>query len=579
LVDSYAKAPDADVVPKIQLLEKQEQLNEKEEAITKLQTETIPTMIKEEISKVQLMQQNEAKRFRMPMNYNQNTNPDYRIASTVPYSVLRAMAVMYPIARACINRRKSQIVQLEWEISTVDEIEKEDGFKPQIDLITKFFKQPMGHKTRMREMLNIMVDDILTVDATCFEYQKTRGGELLSLVPVDPTTIVLRLTDTGATPEPPEVAYAQYIAGQKIAEFTTDDMLWEMMSARSYSPYGLAPLESLILQCESALRGALYNLNYFRESNVPEGFITLPEEVASSQETVQQWQDWFDLMMSGDPRFMRRLKILPGGAEYTAAKKPEDMAFERFEMWLLQQTCAVFDVPPQDIGITYQVNKATADSQSDLSKERGLYPLANFIREILNDIIQVELGFDKLQWAWQNINPVDRKEEADIAKTEVDMGALSVDEYRINKGLEPIGLGHFIMTSSGPIMVDDIISGKYQQRQDQATQSKDPNASDNGKSKPNDQQQKSEDSDLRAWRKAVYKDLEMGRPVRTKFPSEFINEETHKHISETLEHVKSKFQAKILFDQFLDPEIKASMRLLQLASEMRKIEDADIATN
>src|SRR3990167_6096172 len=228
----------------------------------------------------------------------------------------------------------------------------------------------MGHKTRLRELLTIIVDDTLTIDAVTFEISRLRGGKFQNLVPVDPTTIALKVTETGATPEPPDPAYVQIIGGRNIAEFTTDEMIYEAMGNRSYSPYGFAPLESLILQAEAALRGTLYNLNYFRENNVPEGFITLPTEVAQNKVQVEEWQMWFDSIVAGDQRMTHRLKILPGGAEYIAAKKPEDMAFEKFELWLLQQTCAVFDVPPQDIGITYQVNKSTAESQSSLSLER-----------------------------------------------------------------------------------------------------------------------------------------------------------------------------------------------------------------
>jgi hypothetical protein len=271
------------------------------------------------------------------------------------------------------------------------------------------------------------------------------------LIPVDPTTIVLRVTETGGTPTPPDTAYAQFIAGKKIAEFNTDELLYECMRSRSYNPYGLAPIESLIIQVESALRGSLYNLDYFRENNIPEGFITLPEEQANTLDQTKEWQLWFDQLLAGNSRTVHRLKILPGGSEYTAAKKPEDMSFERFEKWLLTVTCAVFDVPPRDIGITDTVNKASDETQENLSKEKGLIPLASFIKEIMDDIISVQLGFDALELAWTNLNPTDHKEEAEIAEREIKMGATSVDEYRIKNGLEPIGLDHYIIVGGGRV--------------------------------------------------------------------------------------------------------------------------------
>lgn len=544
----------------------------------------IELKVAEEIHKIQTMQKNEVMRMRAPEKINSMSDPDRKYMADLPFSYLRRMAQIYPIARACINRRIRQITQLEWDITTIDELEKETGFEEQIKLVKAFFKQPMGHKTRMREMLTIMTDDLLTIDAICFEMQKTRGGEFMHLIPVDPTTIALKVTEQGGTPQPPQTAYRQIIQGQVIAEFTTDEMMYDFMGNRSYSPYGLAPLESLILQVESAIRGALYNLNYFRENNVPEGFITLPEDVAANKDRVEEWQMWFDSLLAGDARMVHRLKILPGGAEYTAAKKPEDMAFERFEIWLLQQTCAVFDVQPQDIGITLHVNKATGDSQQDIGRERGLIPLGNFYKEIFDDIIQIEFKLESLQFMWININPKDRKEEVEIAEKEIHMGALGVDEYRSEQGRQPLGLEPYIMTASGPLLVADVVTGKVGPAADAkradtiasqpklmptgttGAQGKDDSEADSKK------QAQMEIEDIRKWKKCIYKDLEEGKKLRTKFPSFYITPETHMEIEEKLMDVSSKFQAKLLFDQYLDAEIRASMVLLKHAQSLRRIE-------
>jgi hypothetical protein len=555
----------------------------------------LPTLIQsavnEEITKLDTLSKNEAMRYRFPQRINSQSNPDLKPMADIPFSYLRRMAQLYPVARACINRRIRQITQLDWDVTTADDIKDEKGYEAQIKAAKQFFKQPMGPKTRLREMLTIMVDDVLTLDAVCFEMQKTRGGGFINLVPVDPTTIALRVTDSGATPLPPEIAYVQIIQGQTIGEFTTDEMLYDMMNPRSYSPYGLAPLESLILQVESALRGALYNLNYFRENNLPEGFITLPEDVASSKSLVEEWQLWFDQMVAGDPRFTHRLKILPGGSVYTPAKKPEDMAFERFELWLLMQTCAMFDVQPQDIGITLHVNKSTAGSQQQIGDERGLYPLANFIKEILDDILQVELGFENLQAIPENLNPVDRKEEAEIAEKEINMGVLSGDEYRMEHGREPIGLKPYVNTPKGPVFVEDLVAGTVGPAADAATAkqlAENPPANafgNNPKEKPavkpepkkkgaefEEEDEKLEADEIRKWRRCIFNDIENSRELRTKFPSDFIRPEIHAEIEKGLKDVKSRFHAKLLFDRYLDPELKASMTLLSYASELRRIE-------
>lgn len=537
------------------------------------------------------MARNDVYRYRGAKYINSNTNPDRKPYSEVSFSTLRRMAVAYPIARACINRRIRQITGLQWEISTIDEIDGENGNEEAIKTITEFFKHPTGPKSRTRQLLTVMVDDILTLDAVCLEKSKLLNGEFNptgGLIPVDPTTIALRVEESGATPLPPEPAYAQIIQGHIVDEFTTDEMVYDMLGARSYSPYGLAPLESLILQVESAIRGALYNLNYLRESNVPEGIVTLPDDVATTTDAVREWQEWFDAICAGDSQMMHRLKIMPGGSEYVPTKKPEDMAFERFELWLLQQTCAVFDVPPQDIGITYQVNKSTGEQQNDLSKERGLQPLANILKEVFDGLIQFEMGYPNLQFNWMNLSPVDRKEEVEVAEKEINMGALSVDEYRIAQGLEPIGLEAYVKGGGTPILVSDLINGTVpgQQQFDANGKPVDPNAGKD-KTKPDDSKKKGElmeteqddleQQDIKAWRKCIYTDIALDRPLRKNFVSEYIKSDTRKLIQEGLEGVSNKLQAKLFFDQFLDKDVRSAMKMLKIAENMRRIEHAYIA--
>jgi len=570
LVKDYSKQPDSKL---LELPSVKESLENSKKA-GELIKASIPGIVEakvEETLKIEKLASAKGRAFqyRRPRLFNTRFRPDRKPGSQIPFSYMRQMATVYPIARACINRRITQITQLEWTITTVDEEKDEKGHESDIKKVTNWLNKPMGHKTRFREMMNTIIDDLLTIDATCFEYHKKRGGEFIDLVSVDPTTIVLRVTEHGATPEPPDIAYAQFIEGRKQAEFTTDELLYDMMRTRSLTPYGLAPIESLIIQTESAIRGSLYNLNHFREGNVPAGFINLSEELAATKDQVEEWQMWFDSVLAGDLRGVHRLKILPGDSKYTPTQKLEDMAFERFEMWLLQQTCAVFDVPPRDIGITLTVNKASDESQQKLSREKGLLPLAHFVKELLDEIIHTQMDLPQLQFEWTNLNPVDRKEEIEIQEREIKLGKLSVDEARINDGLEPIGLGHYLMTKSGPILVKDFLAGEVEDEGNEKEQGK-------KEEKEEEEKEKAMMTDLRKWRNCLYKDLRDGNPLRiSNFFSRNISKEVKRQIRDSLEGISTTHQVKLIFDRYLDQDMKASYKLLALASKMRNIEDAE----
>ena len=74
-------------------------------------------------------------------------------------------------------------------------------------------------------------------------------------------------------------------------------------------------------------------------------------------------------------------------------KKPEfinlgqsarDMQYMQWQVYLLRKIAAVFGIAPQDLGITFDVNRANATTQQELSEDRGLKPLLRLIEDQIN---------------------------------------------------------------------------------------------------------------------------------------------------------------------------------------------------
>jgi hypothetical protein len=214
----------------------------------------------------------------------------------------------------------------------------------------------------------------------------------------------------------------------------------------------------LILTVTTALKLTSYNLAFLTEGNIPEGFVELPQDIINNADQLKVWQEAWDAMFSGQPEYQRKIKFLPEGMKWHPIRKPEDLIFDRFEKWLLLNTCSVLEVPPQAIGFQFDRGKGATEAEWEIGKERGMFPLANFLKEIMDYIIQEDMGCPHLEFIWSNLNPTNKKEESEVFGQLVRTGAFSVDEWRIAEGLEPIGLNHYIMTPVGPFMVEDLIS-------------------------------------------------------------------------------------------------------------------------
>lgn len=360
--------------------------------------------------------------------------------SGIDFATLRRFSVQYDVARAAINRRKRQLNTLEWDIVAAEEDDDTD-YKAIIRPLKKEFTKIGGYRVRFRELLDTMVDDLLTLDAVAIYKRPNMGGGLYNLQPVDAATIVLQVSEDGGTPMPPDVAYKQIIRGTEVAQFTADEMYYEMMNPRTHTPYGLSPIESLVIGISAALKSEVYNLHLLTEGNIPEGFFGVPEGWSPDQ--IKEFQALWDAALSGDTRATSKLKFVPSGkgaTGYTPAVKPEDMKYKELQEWLMMKTCMLFEIQPQELGFTDSVNKSTGEVQMDIGMNAGLIPLARFFEEIFTDVIQEDLGYENLKFKYTGLDITDEKYDAEVAAIKINSGQTTVDEIRRARGEEPLGV-------------------------------------------------------------------------------------------------------------------------------------------
>ena len=556
---------------------------------------------------VQKRVEEELKKYREGEPYKYNVSPlnskDHPSHKTmrggITYSQLREFAELYPVARACIEFRKTQLTQLDWMVSPkIVTVESWDSPKTKevSKKINDFFRFPTGKKSvTFSTWLKEILEDALVIDAVAIYRRRNRRGDIIGYLPVDGSTIELILDKDGTTPEPPQKAYVQKIRGKETTRLDIDEMIYAMTNPRTHSPFGFSPIEALIVTISTALRLQSYNLSYLSEGNVPEGFVEIPRDIASSRDQLTEWQNAWDAMLSGDPRFQRRLKFLPEGMKYQPTRTAEDMTFERFERWLLQNTCAVFNVAPSDIGFTFDTNRSQGESNYEVGRERGLFPTALWFKEMMDNIIQSDFGEDEYEFRWTNINPTNKKEEAEVVTKLTSGGLMSIDEWRIGENLKPTGaVDPFISTPIGPIFVKDLAKQSEAglmpilPYKPAAEVTGDGKKKENGKSKdgtgadalasPNvpPQASKGEDiiKELRRWKKVALNDLKGGKDIR-EFKTDVLDYRTQDVIKRGLAKVQTKDDIESLFSPFVSSEYTMRSSWLSLYEDIEKVLDSN----
>ncbi|MGN6607974.1 MAG: NUDIX domain-containing protein, partial [Jatrophihabitans sp.] len=252
--------------------------------------------------------------------------------------------------------------------------------------------------------------------------------------------------------EPAPPAFVQYAQGVPWTWLTTDDLIYEPFRPTSESPYGVAPLETILLNANTDLRFQYHFLQHFTEGNIPEAFATAPEGWSPSQ--IEEFQAAWDALLLGDDAVKNQIKWVPNGTGFAWTNEREFS--DVFSLFLMRKTAAAYHVTPQDLGFTEDVNRATSETQVDNQFRIGDMPLIEHVQAILSDYLQDDLQlpldfqFDTGQ------EKEDRLATAQSDKIYIESGVISPSEVRERVyGLsEPDGqpVPRFILTTrSGPV--------------------------------------------------------------------------------------------------------------------------------
>ncbi|MFJ4787569.1 phage portal protein [Streptomyces sp. NPDC088794] len=377
----------------------------------------------------------------------------------VSFDTLRGLVEAYDVAQMCIWHRIDSIRALDWSLVPARGFtgDASDAIKIGMQILRKPDRQ-----TPFAAWLAKWLYDILAYDAGTLYRLRNRGKRVIGLSVVDGTTIAPLLDYWGNSPEEPAEAYVQYVNGLAWNWLTRGDLIYEPFRPRSNSPYGQAPLETILLNANTDLRFQAHFLQRFTEGNIPKALASAPESWTPEQ--IAQFQLAWDALMQGNQEIQSQIKWIPGGGKIAwSSEKDFD---DSFSLFLMRKTCASYHIVPSDLGFTESVNKSSGETQADVQHRVGDLPLVSHIEGVLTSFLRddvglpVEFAFDTGQ------EKEDRLALAQTWQIYIESGMASADEGRE----ELVGLPtdprrptpRFFAARSGPVPLLAIegISGK-----------------------------------------------------------------------------------------------------------------------
>jgi len=355
----------------------------------------------------------------------------------VTFHQLRLVARHDAIVRISVNVIKKSVSQAEWSI-----VPKKDKpvNKAQVDRATDLFETVNTGGENLRQILDMVLEDLLVLDAGVIEKVYNAEGDIVELNAVDGATIRPKMDKFGNVD--PEHAYVQVIADKVVAEFKKDELIYMVQSPQSdisLYGYGMSPIESILLQVQAALNADLYNAEMFSKDNIPPGMLDLGD---MSQTEAQQFIALWNATVINNTQ---KLKFLWGGGEKNTKKyipfnqNNKDMQFVEYTDWLSRIKLATYGLTGLDANITQDVNRSTSQSQESITSSRGVRTIFRLVEEYINAQILKPMGMDEIQFVFQKALTTDeKKKQAEIDKIYVEAGIIDPAEIAIREGFEVV---------------------------------------------------------------------------------------------------------------------------------------------
>jgi HK97 family phage portal protein len=342
-----------------------------------------------------------------------------------------------PVVRRAINVIKDRIAAMDWQVRVrrgagAGEME----FAARKLRALRLVLEEPNETDSFRTLMEQAIEDALTGGYGAIEMEPTGDPERPAMLwPVDGASIRINARWDGQADSP---RYAQAAPGQlesDAVELRDDQLMYIRMNPRSFTPFGLGPLEvafETVNQFLSAHRFA----GKLAANSVAQYALWLNEaSPAQHDRLIRWWQD--EIEGTG------RVPLL------STEQKPEVLRFAQgtdadlrlaWQEFLIRMVANAFGLPPLLLGLEADVNRSTASEMADEAFRGAISPLAVLLAgHITRDLFGKCIGWREFEFVFNELSARDEETELAMQVQLLQAGVLTVNEVRAMRGLAPLG--------------------------------------------------------------------------------------------------------------------------------------------
>jgi len=342
-----------------------------------------------------------------------------------------------PIVRRAINVIKDRIAAMDWQVrvrrgcaSTLDA----DVAASRIAVLRHVLEEP-NEVDSFRTLIEQVIEDALTGGYGSIEIEATGNSEKPAMLwAVDGASIRINPRWDG---HPDSTRYAQVAPGHIEStgiELRDNQLIYVRMNPRSFTPFGLGPLEVAFESVNQFLAAHRF-VGKLAANSVAQYALWLNEATPAQHDRLIRW--WQD-----EVEGTGRVPVL------STTQKPEVLRFAQgtdadlrlaWQEFLIRMVANAFGLPPMLLGLEGDVNRSTASELADEAFRGAILPLAQLLAgHITRDLFAKCIGWREFEFVFNDLNARDEATELSVQVQLLQAGVLTVDEVRAMRGLGPL---------------------------------------------------------------------------------------------------------------------------------------------
>jgi hypothetical protein len=398
----------------------------------------------------------------------------------VAWRVLREAAREVDLLRRCIQIRKSHISGLKWawtlsesaveqamldgkHTSRLDaEGELRERMQSEIARLTQFWERPWrANNLTFKQWVDLILEEILVLDALAIYPRLTLGGQLLDLEVLDGSTVKPLRDWRGALPVPPFPAFQQEIYGFPRGEFTAttidtpngvvvpgafqaDQMYYFRSVPFTDTPYGMSQVEQALISARLYLMRQGWLLAEYDEGASPNTWLVPDKDVANlgnepfTAQKRREWQQALNDELRGNTRERQRMQLAPPGFNLAWPQSIDSKYRPDYDQHLITIMSSHLDITMAELGFSMTGGLGATgfhEGQEDVQYRKATLPTCRMLTEIIVELSRLYLGAPaELTFKFLGLEEEDEAAQDAVAEARVQGGRMTLNEDRDRQG-------------------------------------------------------------------------------------------------------------------------------------------------